>query len=147
MSKAAPLSPNSTSSKNTTGGAINFITQKPSEEFEAYVEAGYGRFNTVELTGVVSGELADGVNGRLATNYIESDGWQKDVHTGKEYGTDERFAVRGLLDGFRGNMGDDNIVVRRANLVGQNDDPEDPSDGGGNDVNRNRMNFEIWHIE
>ncbi len=56
-------------------------------------------------------------------------------------------AVRGLLDGFRGNMGDDNIVVRRATLVGQNDDPEDPSDGGGNDVNRNRMNLEIWHTE
>ena len=56
-------------------------------------------------------------------------------------------AVRGLLDGFRGNMGDDNIVVRRATLVGQNDDPEDPSDGGGVDINRNRMNFEIWHIE
>jgi len=56
-------------------------------------------------------------------------------------------AVRGLLDGFRGNMGDDNIAVRRADLVGQNDDPEDPSDGGGVDVNRNRMDFEIWHIE
>jgi len=56
-------------------------------------------------------------------------------------------AVRALLDGFRGDMGDDNIVVRRANLVGQNDDPEDPSDGGGNDVNRDRMDFEIWHIE
>jgi hypothetical protein len=56
-------------------------------------------------------------------------------------------AVRGLLDGFRGDMGSDNIVVRRAFLIGQNDDPEDPSDGGGVDVNRNRMNFDIWHIE
>jgi len=56
-------------------------------------------------------------------------------------------AVRALLDGFRGNMGDDNVVVRRAYLVGQNDDPEDPVDGGPNDINRNRMNFEIWHIE
>lgn len=56
-------------------------------------------------------------------------------------------AVRALLDGFRGLMGDDDIVVRRAFLVGQNDDPEDPEDGGGNDINRNRMNFEIWHFE
>jgi hypothetical protein len=56
-------------------------------------------------------------------------------------------AVRGLLDGFRGDMGTVNVAVRRANLIGQNDDPEDPSDGGGVDVNRNRMDFEIWHLE
>lgn len=91
--------------KNTTGGAINFITQKPTDEFEAYVEAGYGRYNTLELTGVVSGELGNGINGRLATNYIDSDGWQEDVHTGKEYGTQERFALRGLLDVPLGDSG------------------------------------------
>jgi len=56
-------------------------------------------------------------------------------------------AVRTLFDGFRGAAGDDNIQIRRMYLVGQNDDPEDPSDGGGVDVNRDRMNFEIWHIE
>ncbi len=55
--------------------------------------------------------------------------------------------VRALFDGFRGNMGDDNVVVRRMYLTGQNNDPEDPTDGGGLDVNRNRMDFEIWHIE
>ena len=56
-------------------------------------------------------------------------------------------AVRSLLDGFRGDMGDDNIRVRRSNLVGQNDDPENPTDGGGVDIHRNRMDFEIWHRE
>jgi hypothetical protein len=47
-------------------------------------------------------------------------------------------AVRTLFDGFRGNMGTENIAVRRMNRVGSNDDPEDPSDGG---------DFEIWHVE
>jgi hypothetical protein len=56
-------------------------------------------------------------------------------------------AVRALFDGFRGTMGDDLIAVRRMNLVGQDDDPEDPADAGGVDINRNRMDFEIWHIE
>ncbi len=56
-------------------------------------------------------------------------------------------AVRTLFDGFRGQMGDDNIEVRRMNRVGSNDDPEDPTDGGGVDVNRDRVDFEIWHIE
>lgn len=84
--------------KNTTGGAINFISNKPTEEFEGSVEASYGRFDTAEITGVVSGQLTEGVNGRLAVNYIDSDGWQKDVATGEEFGTEERFAARGLLD-------------------------------------------------
>jgi iron complex outermembrane receptor protein len=113
--------------KNTTGGAINFITQKPSEEFEAYVEAGYGRFDTLEVTGVVSGNLADGVNGRLATNYVDSDGWQKDVDTGKEYGTDERFAIRGLLD-FE--LGDNGSAMLRANYSKDESTPLSPHVSG-----------------
>lgn len=56
-------------------------------------------------------------------------------------------AVRELLDGFRGSFGDDALDVRRINLVGQDDDPEDPTDGGANDIHRNRMDFEIWYRE
>jgi len=56
-------------------------------------------------------------------------------------------AVRALFDGFRGSMGDDNVAVRRMYRVGSNDDPEEPPDGGPLDINRDRMNFEIWHIE
>ena len=33
--------------RNATGGAISFTTNKPSQEFEAYAEAKYGRFDNV----------------------------------------------------------------------------------------------------
>ncbi len=58
-------------------------------------------------------------------------------------------AVRALFDGFRGDMGTAPplIPVRRMILDGQNDDPEEPPDGGPLDINRNRMDFDIWHIE
>ena len=84
--------------KNTTGGAINFISKKPTDEFEGYVETSYSRFTTLEVTGVVSGALSDTVRGRISTNFIDSDGWQRDVNTGEEFGSDERFAIRALLD-------------------------------------------------
>ncbi|UTW45222.1 TonB-dependent receptor [bacterium SCSIO 12696] len=84
--------------KNTTGGAINFISNKPTDEFEGSFEVSYGRFNTLEMTGVVSGSLSETVRGRLSANFVDSDGWQTDVATGQEFGTDERFAIRGLLD-------------------------------------------------
>lgn len=85
--------------KNTTGGAINFISNKPTDEFEAYVEADYSRWDTVEMTGAVSGALSDRVRGRLAMNYVDQgEGWQKDVNTGKEYGKADSQAIRGMLD-------------------------------------------------
>ncbi|MDM3871598.1 TonB-dependent receptor [Porticoccus sp. W117] len=91
--------------KNTTGGAINFISNKPTDEFEGSFEASYGRFNTLEMTGVVSGALSDTVRGRLSANFIDSDGWQTDVATGQEFGSDERFAIRGILDFDLGETG------------------------------------------
>ena len=79
----------------------------------------------------------------LAKPIFQIDCWGSDNETM----VDLSEAVRALFDGFRGNMGDGNIVVRRMYLTGQNDDPEDPSDGGGLDVNRNRMDFDIWQVE
>lgn len=85
--------------KNTTGGAINFISNKPTDEFEAYVEAEYSRWDRVEMTSAISGALSDSVRGRVAANLVnQGEGWQKDVNTGKEYGKDDRLAVRGLLE-------------------------------------------------
>jgi len=85
--------------KNTTGGAINFISNKPTDEFEAYIDADYSRWNTVEITSALSGALSDSVRGRVAVNYVEQgEGWQKDINTGKEFGKADSKAIRGLLD-------------------------------------------------
>ncbi len=85
--------------KNTTGGAINFISNKPTDEFEAYVEADYSRWDRLEMTGVVSGGLSDRVRGRVAMNFVDQgEGWQRDIHTGEEYGKADTQAIRGLLD-------------------------------------------------
>src|SRR5690606_16449149 len=45
--------------QNSTGGAINYIAAKPSQEFEAGVKGSYGRFNRLEAEGFVSGGLSD----------------------------------------------------------------------------------------
>ncbi|UHQ54033.1 TonB-dependent receptor [Microbulbifer sp. YPW16] len=90
--------------KNTTGGAINFISRKPTSEFESFVEAGLGNYNATELTGVVSGEISGEVLGRLSLNVSRADGWQEDAITGREYGSVDRAAGRGqVLFPFAGN--------------------------------------------
>lgn len=82
--------------KNTTGGAINYVSVKPSSETEGYITAGLSRWNTYKVEGAVGGSLTDGVNSRLALSASRGDGWQKDIDTGREFGDTDQFAARSL---------------------------------------------------
>jgi iron complex outermembrane receptor protein len=62
---------------NATGGAINYIARKPTETFEAGVDASVGRFNDVDVTGFVSGPVVDTLQMRAALRINKSDAWQK----------------------------------------------------------------------
>jgi outer membrane receptor protein involved in Fe transport len=63
--------------QNTTGGAINFIAARPTSSFEAGLDLSYGRFNTVDAQGFVSGPLTDTLSGRVALRFKRGDDWQK----------------------------------------------------------------------
>lgn len=82
--------------KNTTGGAINFVSVKPSDEFEGYVTAGFSRWNTRKLEGAVNLKMSDSVNSRLAFTSTQGDGWQEDINTGKAFGEPDVLAIRSL---------------------------------------------------
>ncbi len=82
--------------KNTTGGAINFVSVKPREEFEGYFTAGLSRWDTYKVEGAINGSLAEGVRSRLALSSTQGDGWQEDIHTGDEYGEPDVLSVRSL---------------------------------------------------
>lgn len=62
--------------QNTTGGAINYIVNKPTDYFDAGLDLSYGRFNTIDAQGYVSGPIVRGVNARLSARTIQSDDWQ-----------------------------------------------------------------------
>ena len=83
--------------KNATGGVINYISRRPTAEPEGYLTASYGRWNTVDVTGAVSGPLGEGTSGRLAVNYRSGDDWQKDLDTGRGFGATDQIALRGML--------------------------------------------------
>lgn len=69
--------------RNTTGGAINFISRQPSLNGSGgNFEAGYGNFNTFTSQGAYETTLVDGVAGlRTSFNYSHGDGWNKNVFT------------------------------------------------------------------
>ncbi len=72
--------------RNTTGGAINFISVKPKLEAgtKGYVELGYGRFNELRGQGAIEGTLIDDALGfRASVNYVKADGWVKNIYPGQ----------------------------------------------------------------
>ncbi|HVW67814.1 MAG TPA: TonB-dependent receptor plug domain-containing protein, partial [Steroidobacteraceae bacterium] len=66
--------------KATTGGAINFIANKPGFEPEAYVKVGYGNYDRREVEGAAqTGLIPDKVAIRVAATYTKVDGFVENV--------------------------------------------------------------------
>ncbi|MGC6331400.1 TonB-dependent receptor [Rhizorhabdus sp. FW153] len=70
--------------RNTTGGAINFVTRAPKlEGSNGYFEAGYGNFDTFRAQGAVETTIVeDQVGVRVAGNYEKGDGQIRNVAAG-----------------------------------------------------------------
>jgi iron complex outermembrane recepter protein len=82
--------------KNTTGGAINFITRAPSYETEGYVSVQAGNNDYVHATGALNVPLVkDKLAARLAVNATRSDGWIKNYNpAGEDLSSIDNYALR-----------------------------------------------------
>jgi outer membrane receptor protein involved in Fe transport len=63
--------------ENATGGAINYIANKPSDHFEAGINASYGRFDDADISGYINGPVTDTLDVRLAMRLNQSGAWQQ----------------------------------------------------------------------
>jgi iron complex outermembrane recepter protein len=80
--------------RNTTGGTINVLTRKPSEEFGGYVTAQYGNFNTRRIHGAINVPIDEIVQFRLAGFYLKRDGYTKNVGTGRDVDGRDQYSWR-----------------------------------------------------
>jgi iron complex outermembrane receptor protein len=83
--------------RNTTGGAINVTTKKPSATPEGDLAIDYGRFNALNVQGGFGGPIADTLAFRIAGLYDKSDGYTLNRLTGNKGNDADRKAVRGAL--------------------------------------------------
>ncbi len=84
--------------RNATGGAIQFISRKPTDEFEGYTDLTVGSYNQVILDGALSGPLSESVQGRLAFIINQDDGWMESIVPGvSDRGGNDHYALRGTL--------------------------------------------------
>jgi iron complex outermembrane receptor protein len=65
--------------RNSTGGAILFVPQKPTKNFEGSIEGEYGNYNRYGVTGVLNIPVNDMLQIRLGTQVIRRDGVVKNT--------------------------------------------------------------------
>ena len=83
--------------RNTTGGAVSFVTNRPTTVPSAGLVAEYGRYDQLQVEGFVSGPLGEGLSGRLAAATLQGGAFQYNRTTGESLGDADRTGVRGLL--------------------------------------------------
>jgi len=84
--------------QNSTGGAINYIARKPTNEFSAGAVASYGTFNDFIEDAYVSGPIRNGVRVRLALRDENSGAWQYSYTRNDTNGRTHQLAGRLLVD-------------------------------------------------
>ncbi len=85
--------------RNSPGGAVKLISSQPTDEFEAYLEAGIGNFDLRTVNARVSGPLNDAgnVRGKIALSSTQRDGYSRNVTEGGRDGDTNTFAWRSTL--------------------------------------------------
>jgi len=86
--------------RNTTGGAINYVAAKPSEEFEGGIRIDYSRFQTTDVEGYISGAISEKVTARLAIRDIRSKNGNQDSLTrpDSQLGEKDKQSYRALIE-------------------------------------------------
>ena len=107
--------------KNTTGGAINIVTQKPTQEFEADVLLRVGDYGQQDLKAMVNVPINDMVAGRFSVMKETMDGHFYNKHHNMDYGA---YDVDGFGAAFRITPNDNWIIDFSARANYQNDDDE-----------------------
>jgi iron complex outermembrane receptor protein len=65
--------------KNVAGGAVNILSNRPTQEDSAAVTATIGNYNLRQISGFINGAIAEDVSGRLSFQSIKHSGYARDL--------------------------------------------------------------------
>ncbi|MGA0599364.1 TonB-dependent receptor [Caulobacter sp. KR2-114] len=68
--------------RNTSGGALVFTSNKPTDRITGDLHLEYGAFNTLQVAGAIGGPIAQNLTGRIAVVVNHSDGYTSNAYTG-----------------------------------------------------------------
>lgn len=85
--------------KNSVGGAVAFVSARPTEELSGKLGVTYeNEYDDFEVTGVLSGPLSDRVNARVAVRDAQYGGYYKNRLNGRDEEDRNEQTIRGTLD-------------------------------------------------
>ncbi len=106
--------------RNTTAGAVNFITNKPSQTFGAGVNVTAGDYGLISTDAFVNGGLTGNLSGRLSfSGERQFDGYFVNDTNGKDWGQTRRVGGRGQL---LYEDGDTSVLVNLHGGIDRSDD-------------------------
>ena len=116
--------------RNTSGGAVRVMTKRPEEELKAYVDLGYGDYDSYDIKAMLNTPVTDTLAFRVNGFALGQDqGYIKDLTTGEEYWKPEGYGVRAQLRYRPSDSTDITLSVDYAN--------EEGTEVIGSDFNRN----------
>ena len=81
--------------RNTSGGAIRIITQKPHDHNEGFIDLAYGEYDTKEVTGKANLVISDNLFLKVTAFYLDqSDGFLQNVTLNRDQWTREATGAR-----------------------------------------------------
>ncbi|TRX29348.1 TonB-dependent receptor [Flavobacterium franklandianum] len=83
--------------KNTTSGAFNITTRKPSFTSGADFEVSYGNYQYLQAKASITGPLSQKIAGRLSFSGTQRDGLIENIATGKSTNTLNNQGIRGQI--------------------------------------------------
>ena len=84
--------------RNTTGGVVHFISKRPTDELDGFVDLTYGSYDQIKAEAAFGGPIGDTVSGRLSAAMNKHDGWTENRFEGApDYNEGDSVAVRAQL--------------------------------------------------
>jgi iron complex outermembrane recepter protein len=111
--------------RNTTGGAINFITKGPTDEFSIDEKVSYGSFNDFRTrTEVNTGLIADtGLKALISYSHHQNDGYTRNLQTASDDGFGSLVSDSVYFD-LHGDIGDAFSFDYKIDYTHERDQPE-----------------------
>ena len=84
--------------RNTTGGLVHFISKRPTDQLDGYIDVAFGEYNQIKAEGAIGGPLTDSLSGRLSAAMDKYDGFTENRFPGgQDYNEGDSRAIRGQL--------------------------------------------------
>lgn len=106
--------------RNATGGAVQYITNKPTEDFQSYLTVTGGSFREFDIEGAISGSLAPHLQNRFAFQRSSNEGPTEDIYDGSRRGGQDNYALRDEIATQFGDTGKALLTLRYARNLHEN---------------------------